>query len=481
MIVMAYNSDYGGENMENHKYDVIIIGAGPSGIFCAYELVQRCPGFRILMIEKGRSIDQRSCPKRKTKVCVGCKPCSITTGFAGAGAFSDGKLSLSPDVGGNLPEILGYEKTTALLHEADEIYLKFGADEKVYGTDDYEAIERIRTKAIRANLKLIECPIRHLGTEEGYKIYTRLQKYLEEHGVQIEFMTSVEDLLIENGTVKGVITEKGEVYEAPEVVSGVGRDGSEWFARICRKHGISTKVGTVDVGVRVEVRDEIMKELNEKLYEAKLVYYTPTFDDKVRVFCTNPSGEVATEYYDDGLAVVNGHAYKSQDMKTHNTNFALLVSKNFTEPFKSPIAYGKQIAQLGNMLCDGKILLQRYGDFRRGRRTTQERLVRNNITPTLKDAVPGDLSLVFPHRIMVAIDEMIQALDKVTPGIASDETLLYGVEVKFYSNKVVVNEDFETSIRGLRAMGDGASVTRGLMQASANGISIARSILHCAR
>ncbi len=233
----------------------------------------------------------------------------------------------------------------------------------------------------------------------------------------------------------------------------------------------------MDVGVRVEVRDEIMKELNEKLYEAKLVYYTPTFDDKVRVFCTNPSGEVATEYYDDGLAVVNGHAYKSKDMKTNNTNFALLVSKNFTEPFKSPIEYGKQIAQLGNMLCDGKILLQRYGDFRRGRRTTEERLNRNNIVPTLKDAVPGDLSLVFPHRIMVAIDEMIQALDKVTPGIASDETLLYGVEVKFYSNKVVVNQDFETSVKGLRAMGDGASITRGLQQASANGISVARSIL----
>ena len=229
--------------------------------------------------------------------------------------------------------------------------------------------------------------------------------------------------------------------------------------------------------MRVEVRDEIMKELNEKLYEAKLVYYTPTFDDKVRVFCTNPSGEVATEYYDEGLAVVNGHAYKSQDMKTNNTNFALLVSKNFTEPFKSPIEYGKHIAQLGNMLCDGKILLQRYGDFRRGRRTTQERLMRNNITPTLKDAVPGDLSLVFPHRIMVAIDEMIQALDKVTPGIASDETLLYGVEVKFYSNKVVVNQEFETNIKGLRAMGDGASITRGLQQASANGICVARCIL----
>ncbi len=229
--------------------------------------------------------------------------------------------------------------------------------------------------------------------------------------------------------------------------------------------------------MRVEVRDEVMDVLNRNLYEAKLVYHTPTFDDKVRTFCTNPSGEVATEYYDDGLAVVNGHAYKSKDLKTNNTNFALLVSKNFTKPFKTPIEYGKQIAQLSNMLCAGKILVQTFGDFKRGRRTTEERLCRNNLIPTLKDAVPGDLSLVFPHRIMVDIEEMIEALDKVTPGIASDETLLYGVEVKFYSNKVVVNKDFETSIPGLRAIGDGASVTRGLQQASANGLSVARSIL----
>ncbi|MCB7306016.1 FAD-dependent oxidoreductase [Bariatricus massiliensis] len=462
--------------MENN-YDVIIIGAGPSGIFCAHELIEKRPDMKVLIVEKGRSIEKRACPKRKTKVCVGCKPCSITTGFAGAGAFSDGKLSLSPDVGGNLPEILGYEETTALLKEADDIYLKFGADKKVYGIEDQEAIENIRAKAIRANLKLIECPIRHLGTEEGYKIYTRLQEYLLEKGVKIKFMTMVKDIIIEDGAAKGIVTEKGERYYAPEIVSGVGREGSEWFSGICKEHGVETRNGTVDVGVRVEVRDEIMKELNEKLYEAKLVYYTPTFDDKVRVFCTNPSGEVATEYYDGGLAVVNGHAYKSKDMKTHNTNFALLVSKNFTEPFKSPIEYGKQIAQLGNMLCDGKILVQRYGDFNRGRRTTEERLVRNNIVPTLKDAVPGDLSLVFPHRIMVAIDEMIRALDKVTPGIASDETLLYGVEVKFYSNKVVVDKEFKTNIPGLRAMGDGASVTRGLQQASANGIAVARSIL----
>ena len=461
----------------DNKYDVIIIGAGPSGIFCAYELKRQNPRLKVLMIEKGRCIEKRRCPKRTTNVCAGCKPCSITTGFAGAGAFSDGKLSLSPDVGGTLPEILGYEKAEKLIHEADEIYLKFGADKKVYGIDDQAAIWDIRTKAIRANLKLIECPIRHLGTEEGYKIYTRLQEHLLAEGVEILFMTMVEDILIEDGKVKGVVTDKQETFYAPQIAAGVGREGSEWFAGGCNGHHIETKNGTVDVGVRVEVRDEIMKELNEKLYEAKLVYYTPTFDDKVRVFCTNPSGEVSAEYYENGLAVVNGHAYKSKDKKTNNTNFALLVSKNFTEPFRSPIEYGKHIAQLGNMLSDGKILLQRYGDFKRGRRTTAERLTRNNIIPTLKDAVPGDLSLVFPHRIMVAVVEMIEALDKVTPGIASDETLLYGVEVKFYSNKVLVNTEFETNIKGLRSMGDGASITRGLMQASANGLCTARAIL----
>ena len=369
-------------------FDVIIIGAGPSGIFCAYELIKERPSLNILMVEKGRPIEKRVCPKRTTKVCVGCRPCSITTGFAGAGAFSDGKLSLSPDVGGNLPDILGYDKALELIHESD-----------------------------------------------------------------------------------------GERYYAREIVSAIGREGSDWFSHVCRDHGIETRVGTVDIGVRVEVRDEVMEFLNKNLYEAKLVYYTPTFDDKVRTFCTNPSGEVATEYYENGLAVVNGHAYKSQEYKTHNTNFALLVSKNFTKPFKTPIEYGKHVAQLSNMLCDGKILVQTFGDFLRGRRTTEERLCRNNLIPTLKDAVPGDVSLVLPHRIMVDIKEMLLALDKVTPGIASDETLLYGVEVKFYSNKVVVNKDFETSIPGLRAIGDGASVTRGLQQASANGLSVARSIL----
>lgn len=460
-----------------NKYDVIMIGAGPSAIFCAYELMQKRPDTKILMIEKGRRIEQRKCPKRDTKVCVGCQPCSITTGFAGAGAFSDGKLSLSPDVGGNLPEILGYERTTELLRESDQIYLQFGADTKVYGINEEKEIAKIRKKAIQANLKLIECPIRHLGTEEGYKIYARLQKHLLECGVEMQFLTMVKDILIEDGRAAGVVTDQGETFLADEIIAAVGREGSEWLSDICRKYGIETQVGTVDVGVRVEVRDEIMEELNQSLYEAKLIYYTPTFDDKVRVFCSNPSGEVATEYYENGLAVVNGHAYKAKDHKTSNTNFALLVSKNFTKPFKEPIQYGKHIAQLSNMLCDGKILVQRFGDFIRGRRTTEERLVRNNITPTLKDAVPGDLSLVFPYRIMKDIEEMIYALDEVTPGMASDETLLYGVEVKFYSNKILVDHNFETNIQGLHAIGDGASVTRGLQQASANGLSVAKSLL----
>ncbi len=462
--------------MEN-KFDVIIIGAGPGGIFCAYELMDKNKDLKVLVVEKGRSIEKRQCPKRVTKECVGCKPCSITTGFAGAGAFSDGKLSLSPDVGGNLPALLGYEKTQELIKESDNIYLKFGADTNVYGIDKQAEIREIRRKAINANLKLVECPIRHLGTEEGYKIYEKLQHHLEKEGVTLIFNTMVEEILVEEGRAVGIKTDKGDCFYAGEVVSAVGREGADWFKDKCGEIGIETTPGTVDIGVRVEVRDEVMQFLNENLYEAKLIYYTPTFDDKVRTFCTNPSGEVATEYYEGGLAVVNGHAYKSKDYKTDNTNFAILVSKNFTKPFKTPIEYGKHIARLSNMLCGGKILVQTFGDFRRGRRTTEERLCRNNLMPTLKDAVPGDLSLVFPHRIMVDIEEMLLALDKITPGIAADETLLYGVEVKFYSNRVVVNQDFETSIKGLRAIGDGAGVTRGLQQASANGISVARSIL----
>ena len=463
--------------MMDNMYDVIIVGAGPGGIFCAYELKEKKPDLRILLLEKGNSIEKRYCPKRKTKHCNNCRPCAITTGFAGAGAFSDGKLSLSPDVGGTLPDILGYAKAKELIEKSDQIYLKFGADTNVYGVGKEKEIREIRSKAIGANLKLVECPIRHLGTEKGYEIYQKLQDHLKKAGVEMRFLDPVAKILLCEDRVEGVITEKGEKFCAPIVVMAVGRDGAGWLSDQCGELGIETKPGTVDIGVRVEVRDEIMEFLNKNLYEAKLIYYTPTFDDKVRTFCTNPSGEVATEYYDDNLAVVNGHAYKGSEFKTTNTNFALLVSKNFTKPFRTPIEYGKKIAELSNMLCGNRIMVQTFGDFRKGRRSTEERMCRNNLIPTLKDAVPGDLSLVLPHRIMVDLEEMILALDKVTPGIASDETLLYGVEVKFYSNRVVVNKEFETSVPGLYAIGDGAGITRGLQQASANGLCVADAIL----
>ena len=457
------------------NYDIIIVGAGPCGIFTALELKKLNPNKSILILEKGNSIRKRICPKRKTGICINCKPCNITTGFAGAGAYSDGKLSLSPDVGGNLPEYLGYEKTKELINYVDEIYLNFGADNKIYGIDKENEIQEIRKKAIRSNLKLVECPIRHMGTEEGYAIYGRIEEHLENIGVDLKFRNPVKDILIdENRNIKGVIADKE--YYSNRVVISVGREGSDWLRNLCIKHNIDTETGDVDIGVRVETRNEIMEELNEAMYESKLIYYTPTFDDKVRTFCTNPGGEVSTEYYDGGLAVVNGHSYKSNSLKTDNTNFALLVTKHFTKPFNSPIEYGMHIAKLGNMLSGNKVLVQRYGDYKRGRRTTEERLYRNNIIPTLKDAIPGDLSLVLPYRILKSIDEMLIALDNVAPGIASDETLIYGVEVKFYSNKVITNNEFQTNIPGLYVGGDGAGITRGLMQASVNGVVLGRQL-----
>lgn len=455
------------------KYDVIIVGAGPCGIFTALELKKINPNSRVLVLEKGNSIKKRVCPKRKTGVCVGCKPCNITTGFAGAGAYSDGKLSLSPDVGGNLPEHLGYEEVQKLINYVDEIYINFGADETIYGVDKQEEIRNIRKKAINANLKLVECPIRHMGTEEGYNIYSRIETYLKDMGVELKFRNPVKDLIFdENKNLIGVLAD--EEYLSDKVVIAVGREGSEWLKDICKSHNIKTSTGDVDIGVRVETRNEVMEELNDAMYESKLIYYTPTFDDRVRTFCSNPGGEVSTEIYEGNLAVVNGHSYKAENMKSNNTNFALLVTKHFTEPFNSPIEYGMHVARLGNMLSGNKVLVQRYGDFKRGRRTTKERLMRNNIIPTLKDAVPGDLSLVLPYRILKSLDEMIMALDIVSPGLASDETLLYGVEVKFYSNKVLFDGNFQTNINGLYVGGDGAGITRGLMQASVNGIVLAK-------
>lgn len=455
------------------KYDVIIVGAGCAGIFAAYEIVKNS-NLKVLMIEKGNSIEKRVCPKRKTGICVNCNPCNITTGFSGAGAFSDGKLTLSPDVGGNLPIYLGEEKTQELIDYVDSIYLSFGADNKIYGNDDMDAIKKIQLDAIKNDLKLIVYPLRHLGTEKSYKIYSKIEDYLKEKGVDFMFKTMVDDLVIEKNTIKGVIAN-GKIIEGKHVILSVGREGSEWLKNMCDKHGIESVPSVVDIGVRIEVKNEVMEKINKHLYEGKFIYNAPTFDDTVRTFCQNPSGEVTIERYEDDLITVNGHSYK--ESKSNNTNLALLVSKNFTQPFKDSIGYAKSIAKLANKLADGSVLVQRYGDFKRGRRTTPERLKRGNIVPTLKDAVPGDLSLVLPYRIIKSIEEMIEALNGVVPGFNSSETLLYGVECKFYNNRVVVSNNFETNFKNLYALGDGAGITRGIIQANSNGVHVGRYIV----
>jgi len=458
------------------KYDVIIVGAGPAGIFTAYELIRENADLNILMLEKGRDIYKRKCPKHTNGgTCVNCKPCSITTGWAGAGAFSDGKLSLSHEVGGTLPDYIGVEETIKMIRYTDDIYLKFGADTDIHGLTETPAMREIGRKAIEANLKLVQCPVRHLGTEKTQELYRSLFEHIKSNGVEVKFNSPVTEFIIEDQKVYGVKTSH-VTYFGHHVVLAIGREGSDWLMKQCELQAIPTEVGIVDIGVRLECRNEVMQEINENFYEAKLIHYTRTFDDKVRTFCSNPGGFVSSEYYDNNLAVVNGHSYK--DLKSENTNFALLVSQQFTEPFNAPIEYGKHIARLANMLTRNKIMVQRFGDLIRGRRTTADRLYRNNIIPTLKDAVPGDLSLVLPHRILFDIIEMIKSLDKVSPGLASDETLLYGVEVKFYSNIVKVDKTFQSpSVKNLFFGGDGAGITRGLMQASVNGVLIAREIL----
>ncbi len=471
------------ETQTNSKpYDLVIVGAGPSGIFTAYEAKKNDPSRRILLLEKGHSIEKRKCPKRKTGVCAGCNPCNLTTGFSGSGSFSDGKLSINYDgeIGGDLMQYIGREKFRQVLEYTDDIYLQAGADHRLYGGNHDAETEAIRLEAARSHIKLVDSRVRHMGTEKAYEIYHTIQKQLQSLQVEMRFDTPVADLLIgetpDGGSrVTGVVTEKGERIEADRVVVGVGREGSEWLNGLCRRYGIRSKPGPVDIGLRIETDAAITRRIDETLYEAKLVYYTPTFEDKVRTFCWSPRGEVVEERYGD-LAVANGHSYKDEKLKTANTNFSLLVSKNFTQPFKTPIEYGRYIAEMGNMLSGGKVLVQRYGDFKRGRRTTPERLAKNIIRPTLKDAVPGDLSLVLPYRILLDIDETIQALDRILPGMSSDSLLLYGVEVKFYSNRLVVDGQFQTSVEGLHALGDGAGLTRGLMQASMNGVCMGRML-----
>ena len=463
------------------KYDVIIVGAGPAGIFTALEMLRRGSEKKILIVEKGKAIESRRCPKNVTHKCVGCKPyCHITTGFSGAGAFSDGKLSLSYEVGGELPELIGEEYAQELIEYTDGIYLEFGADPKVEGVAETDKIKEIRKRAIQAGLKLVDCPIRHLGTEKAQEIYYSIEKYLLNRGVEILFEYNCTNLIIEDGKCLGIYAgpasgrEEARQIRADHTVVATGRRGADWLETLCEEHGIAHQPGTVDIGVRVEVRNEIMEDVNNVLYESKLIGYPQPFKNKVRTFCQNPGGFVSQENYDNDLAVVNGHSYKEK--KSGNTNLAILCSHNFNEPFNQPIAYAQKVGELTNMLGAGHILVQRFGDILDGKRTWQKELSRSNVRPTLPDAVAGDITAAMPYRAMVNIIGFIQAVEHVVPGFASPETLLYSPELKFYSNRVKMDRNFTTNISGLHCLGDSSGWTRGLMMASVMGVRMGQQL-----
>lgn len=461
-------------------YDLIIVGAGPAGIFTALEMLRKGSKQKMLIIEKGQPIEKRHCPKAEVGHCVNCKPyCHITTGFSGAGAFSDGKLSLSYEVGGDLPTLIGETFAQQMIDYTDGIYLEFGADPSIEGIYDGDEIKIIRKRAIRAGLKLVDCPIRHLGTEKAQSLYHAIQVYLQENGVEMLFGTECNNILLENAHCLGVsILEKDGTerqIHARRTVIATGRRGADWLERMCEQHGVAHKPGTVDIGVRVEVRNEVMEMVNDVLYESKLIGYPKPFKNKVRTFCQNPGGFVSQENYDNDLAVVNGHSYKER--KSDNTNLAILCSHNFTEPFNQPIEYAQKVGELTNMLGAGHIMVQRYGDILAGKRTWEKELSQSNVRPTLVDAVAGDITAGMPYRAMTNIVEFIQMMDEVVPGFAADETLLYSPELKFYSNRIKMSDDFITNIDGLHCLGDSSGWTRGLMMASVMGVLMGQKII----
>lgn len=454
---------------------ILIIGAGPAGIFTALELIKLGSNDEITIVEQGHSIENRTCPKYKTKECMHCKPyCNITSGFSGAGAFSDGKLSLSHDVGGDFPTLVGEQVAQDFIDYTDKIYLEFGADTKVEGAQETPEIREIRKAATIAGLKLVDCPIRHLGTERAHKLYYDIEQYLIKNGVKILFDKNCSDIIIENGECKGAVVDSTNIY-ADEIIVATGRKGADWLDEMCRVHGIGREAGVVDIGVRVEVRNEIMEKVNKALYESKLIGYPKPFRNKVRTFCQNPGGFVAQENYDNNLAVVNGHSYK--ELKSNNTNLAILCSSRFTYPFDDPIAYAQKVGEMTNMLANDHILVQRLGDIKAGKRTWQEELSQTNLKPTLEDAVAGDITAAIPYRTMVCILGFIEQMDKVVPGFASDETLLYAPELKFYSNRVKMDKDLNTNVKHLHCLGDASGWTRGLMMSSAMGVYMARKLM----
>ena len=452
------------------KYDVIIVGAGPGGIFSAYELVQHQPGLKIAVFETGHALDKRHCPidGDKVKTCIGCKSCSIMNGFGGAGAFSDGKYNITNDFGGTLYEYIGKQKALDLMKYVDEINMRYGGEgTKLYSTTG----TKFKKVCIQHDLHLLDASVRHLGTDINYVVLENLYNYLKDK-VEFFFDTPVENIEVLEDGYK-ISTGKGE-FEGKQCVVSVGRSGSKWMETICKKLEIPTKSNRVDIGVRVELPAEVFSHLTDELYESKIVYRTQKYADRVRTFCMNPKGAVVSENT-NGIVTVNGHSYEDPEKQTGNTNFALLVAKHFSEPFKDSNEYGESIARLSNMLGGG-VIVQRFGDLIQGQRSNPTRIAESFVTPTL-NATPGDLSLVLPKRILDGIIEMIYALDKIAPGTANEDTLLYGVEVKFYNMEVAVDETLQTQYKGLYIIGDGSGITHSLSHASASGVHVARNIV----